>query len=134
VDSWPAAFGEGKSWDASNPPPENVPVHNPGRESQGDRMPPSESPRSSQNRFHTVVWFIAGRVVSTIVVNLVPRTVQPTTGADFLLVASGVNATMFVAVSVTISSVVRGQQKVAPAPDGHLTMRQRKGRKTRASR
>ena len=58
-------------------------------------------------RFHTWIWFVAGGVGSTIVVNLVPNSVPPTTASDFFLAASGVNVTILVAISVTISSIVR---------------------------
>lgn len=53
--------------------------------------------------------FVVGTVASAIVVNLVPDTVPPSTASDFFFAASGVNATLLVAIAVTISSIVRGR-------------------------
>ncbi len=58
-------------------------------------------------RYQTFAWFIVGTVASAVVVNLVPATVPPSTASDFFLAASGVNATLLVAIAVTISSIVR---------------------------
>ncbi len=58
-------------------------------------------------RLQTFAWFIMGTVASAIVVNLVPATVPSSSAADFFLAASGVNATILVAIAVTISSIVR---------------------------
>lgn len=58
-------------------------------------------------RLGTFAWFVVGTVASAIVVNLVPATVPPSSAADFFLAASGVNATILVAIAVTISSIVR---------------------------
>ncbi len=57
--------------------------------------------------YHTFAWFAVGTVASAIVVNLVPATVPVGNASDFFLAASGVNATILVAIAVTISSIVR---------------------------
>ncbi len=57
--------------------------------------------------YRTFAWFLVGTIASAIVVNLVPDTVPPSSAADFFLAASGVNATILVAIAVTISSIVR---------------------------
>ncbi len=57
--------------------------------------------------YHTFAWFVVGTVASAIVVNLVPATVPVGNASDFFLAASGVNATILVAIAVTISSIVR---------------------------
>ena len=53
------------------------------------------------------LWFVFGGVLCTIVVLLVPAQVPPETASNFFLAASGVNATLLVAIAITISSIVR---------------------------
>lgn len=53
------------------------------------------------------LWFAFGGVLCTIVVLLVPAQVPPETASNFYLAASGVNATLLVAIAITISSIVR---------------------------
>lgn len=53
------------------------------------------------------LWFVFGGVLCTIVVLLVPAQVPPETASNFFLAASGVNATILVAIAITISSIVR---------------------------
>lgn len=53
------------------------------------------------------LWFGFGGVLCTIVVLLVPAQVPPETASNFFLAASGVNATLLVAIAITISSIVR---------------------------
>ena len=53
------------------------------------------------------LWFVFGGVLCTVVVLLVPTHVPPETASNFFLAASGVNATLLVAIAITISSIVR---------------------------
>lgn len=64
-------------------------------------------PSTRRGTYRTFAWFLVGTIASAIVVNLVPDTVPPSTASDFFLAASGVNATILVAIAVTISSIVR---------------------------
>ncbi len=64
-------------------------------------------PPARRPTYRPLAWFIVGTIASAIVVNLVPDTVPPSSAADFFLAASGVNATILVAIAVTISSIVR---------------------------
>ncbi len=74
-------------------------------------MEASEGPRLSPHhrRYATRagLWFVFGGVLCTVVVLLVPTRVPPETASNFFLAASGVNATLLVAIAITISSIVR---------------------------
>ncbi len=65
------------------------------------------SPGTRGYLVRALLWFAFGGVLCTVVVLLVPPQVPPETASNFFLAASGVNATILVAIAVTISSIVR---------------------------
>jgi hypothetical protein len=62
------------------------------------------------------LWFVFGGALCTIVVLLVPAYVPPETASNFFLAASGVNATLLVAIAITISSIVRRGSETSRGP------------------
>lgn len=76
-------------------------------ESGEARRGTSLSPEHRRYLSRAGLWFVFGGVLCTTVVLLVPAQVPPETASNFFLAASGVNATLLVAISITISSIVR---------------------------
>ncbi len=70
-------------------------------------MPQPLSPGARRYLIRASAWFVFGGILCTAVVLLVPATVPPETASNFFLAASGVNATILVAIAITISSIVR---------------------------
>jgi hypothetical protein len=62
------------------------------------------------------LWFVFGGILCTAVVLLVPAQVPPETASEFFLAASGVNATLLVAIAITISSIVRRGSETSRQP------------------
>ena len=75
-------------------------------------MPRPMSPGARRYLSRAALWLVFGGVLCTVVVVLVPTQVPPETASSFFLAASGVNATLLVAIAITISSIVR---KAPPA-------------------
>ncbi len=65
------------------------------------------SPAARRYMVRAGLWFVFGGALCTAVVLLVPAQVPPDTASNFFLAASGVNATLLVAIAITISSIVR---------------------------
>ncbi len=65
------------------------------------------SPGARRYLLRALLWFAFGGVLCTVLVLLVPAQVPPETASSFFLAASGVNATILVAIAVTVSSIVR---------------------------
>lgn len=70
-------------------------------------MADTPSPGARRHVVRAGLWFVFGGILCTVVVVLVPVTVPPVTASNFFLAASGVNATILVAIAITISSIVR---------------------------
>ncbi len=74
------------------------------------------SPEARRYMVRAGLWFVFGGVLCTIVVLLVPTQVPPETASIFFLAASGVNATLLVAIAITISSIVRKGSERSRSP------------------
>lgn len=74
------------------------------------------SPAAHRYAVRAGLWFIFGGVLCTAVVLLVPAQVPPETASNFFLAASGVNATLLVAIAITISSIVRQGSEASRRP------------------
>ncbi len=70
-------------------------------------MASNVSPAARRYLLRAGLWFVFGGILCTVVVLLVPARVPPETASNFFLAASGVNATLLVAIAITISSIVR---------------------------
>ncbi|HYM39118.1 MAG TPA: hypothetical protein VEY12_03085 [Thermoplasmata archaeon] len=74
------------------------------------------SPAARRYLIRAGLWFVFGGVLCTVVVLLVPNQVPPDTASNFFLAASGVNATLLVAIAITISSIVRRGAEASRSP------------------
>ncbi len=70
---------------------------------EGRGLPPEHRRYATR----AAMFFVFGGILCTLVVLLVPTQVPPETASNFFLAASGVNATLLVAIAITISSIVR---------------------------
>ena len=79
-------------------------------------MQDAMSPGTRRYLVRAGLWFVFGGVLCTVVVFLVPSQVPPETASNFFLAASGVNATLLVAIAITISSIVRKGSQTSLRP------------------